>query len=134
MKILIAEDDFFSRKLLMKYLSPLGEIDAAMNGSEAIKAVQAELENNGKYDLICLDIMMPQVDGQQALQGIRRLEKLSGVKVEERAKIFMTTALSDKEHVVQAAVSGCDAYLIKPINKEKLFEELRKNGIAIAPA
>lgn len=48
MKILIAEDDFLSRKLLTKQLSTVGEIDIAVNGMEAVNAVQLELKNNGK--------------------------------------------------------------------------------------
>lgn len=129
MKILIAEDDFLSRKLLMTYLSTVGEIDIAVNGKEAVQAVHLELESKGKYDLICLDIMMPQMDGQEALQKIRQLEEHFKVEREQGAKIFMTTALPDKERVVKAAVAGCNAYLIKPITKARLFDELGKNGI-----
>ena len=113
----------------MQYLSTVGDIDIAVNGMEAVQAVQMELENHGKYDLICLDIMMPQMDGQQALQEIRRLEELFNVKREQGAKIFMTTAVSEKDRVVKAAVAGCNAYLIKPITKARLFEGLAENGI-----
>ncbi|HIJ90591.1 MAG: response regulator [Desulfobulbaceae bacterium] len=129
MKILIAEDDFLSRKLLTKHLSTVGEIDIAVNGVEAVNAVQLELKNNGKYDLICLDIMMPQMDGQQALSEIRRLEGFFKLQREQGAKIFMTTSSSDKDHVVKAALAGCDAYLIKPITKVRLFGELAKHGL-----
>ena len=125
MRILLAEDDFFSRKLMAAYLAPYGEVDIAVNGKEAIEAVKAELLENKHYDLICLDIMMPGLDGLQALKQIRLMEKERGF-IKDASKIFMTTALSDKENVTSAALSGCDAYLIKPINKSKLIAELER--------
>ena len=131
MKILIAEDDFLSRKLLNKILSALGEVDIASNGKEAIAAVKMALDEHDHYELICLDIMMPMVDGIHALQGIRQLEGQAKIKEEHRATVVMTTALSDKKQVMAAAKAGCDAYLIKPITKPRLFEELGKLGIEI---
>ncbi|MEN8257950.1 MAG: response regulator [Thermodesulfobacteriota bacterium] len=129
MKILFAEDDFVSRKILNKYLSVLGEVDIASNGKEAITAVKMALDEHEPYELICLDVMMKEVDGIRALQGIRRLEEQEGVKEENRAKIVMASGVSDKKMVVAAAKAGCDAYLIKPITKPRLFEELSTIGI-----
>ena len=55
MKILMAEDDFTSRKILQIILSKYGEVDIAVNGSEAIKAVKFALAKHENYDFICLD-------------------------------------------------------------------------------
>ncbi len=128
MRILIVEDDFFSRKLLMGYLKPYGDLDVTVNGVEALVAVKEALGNNQHYDLICLDIMMPEMDGQQALKHIRQLEERAGLTEEQGVKVFMTTALSDKETVLQAAQSRCDAFLIKPLRFDKVQEALAEQG------
>ena len=131
MKILIAEDDFTARKLLNLQLSPLGEVDIAANGNEAIMAVKMAIESNQPYDLICLDILMPEIDGIMALKKIRQLEAQKGLSPETRSKIIMTTALSDKNHVLAAGQADCDGFLVKPIKKDRLFDEMRKHGFDI---
>jgi two-component system chemotaxis response regulator CheY len=78
------------------------------------------------YDLICLDIVMPEMDGQEALKEIRCLEKKAGITGSDFTKIIMTTALADKTNVVEATLQGCDYFLVKPIQKAKLQEQLRK--------
>ena len=99
MKILIVEDDFVSRQLINKLLTPLGEVDCAANGNEAFTAVKMAIDNNQPYDLICLDIMMPEVDGIMVLKKIRQLEAQLGLNPETRSKIIMTSAVSDKKFV-----------------------------------
>jgi len=131
MKILIAEDDFVSRKIINTILAPLGEVDIAANGNEAFTAVRMAIEANEPYDLICLDIMMPEVDGIMALKKIRQSEAQKGLNPEKRSKIIMITALSDKSHVMAAAQANCDGFLVKPIEKDRLFDEIRKHGFDI---
>ena len=131
MKILIAEDDFVSRKLVNTLLAPLGEVDCAANGNEALTAVKMAIEDNQPYDLICLDILMPGYDGIMALKKIRQLEAQKGLSPEKRSKIIMTTAVSDKSYVLAAVQANCDGFLVKPINKERLFDEIRKHGFDI---
>lgn len=131
MKILIVDDDFLARKLLNVYLTAIGEVDIAINGTEAVSAVKMALDDHKPYDLICLDIMMPEVDGIQALKQIRKLEIQEGLNQDNKSKIIMTTALSDKENVVAAARANCDAYIIKPVTKSHLFDEIRKLGFHI---
>ena len=131
MKILITEDEFVSRMLLNKQLASFGEVDCAVNGKEALIAVQMAFENNEPYDLICLDIMMPEVDGITALKKIRQLETEKGLNPETRSKIIMTTAVSEKDHVLAAVKADCDGFLVKPINKDRLFNEIRKHGFDI---
>jgi two-component system chemotaxis response regulator CheY len=128
MKILIVEDDFVSRQLINKLLTPLGEVDCAANGNEAFTAVKMAIDNNQPYDLICLDIMMPEVDGIMVLKKIRQLEAQLGLNPETRSKIIMTSAVSDKKFVVAAVQANCNGFLVKPIEKDRLFDELRKHG------
>ena len=122
MKTLIVEDDFMSRKLMLAYLSPLGECDVAANGSEAIEAFMMAKDAGKNYDLITLDIMMPEMSGQEVLKRIRRIEEEQGLVA---AKIVMTTALKDVDNVMTAFKSQCEGYLVKPIESEKLRGLLR---------
>lgn len=130
-KILIAEDDLVSRKYLSKVLSKYGECDLVVDGLEAIEAYMMSIRENEHYDLICLDVMMPKVDGVKALKVIRDLEEQNHVDSEKRSKIIMTTALGETEIVKTALEYGCDAYASKPINIEKLYEVIKKIGIEI---
>jgi two-component system chemotaxis response regulator CheY len=126
MKTLIVEDDFTSRMLLQEFLQPYGPTHVAVNGTEAVEAVDTALADGVPYDLICLDIMMPEMDGQTALKHIRDLEEARGIFSTRGAKIVMTTALDDVKNVVNAFRGLCDTYLMKPIDRAELLKELRK--------
>jgi two-component system, chemotaxis family, chemotaxis protein CheY len=126
MKILIAEDDMTSRKFLSKFLSQYGECDVVVDGMEALDAYLISVKDNDPYDVICLDIMMPKVDGVKVLKAIRDFEKQRGVIPDQRVKIMMITALADTEYVHKAFEIGCEAYAAKPIDTEKLVEVLKK--------
>lgn len=126
MRILIAEDDLVSRKYITKILGQYGECDVTVDGMEALDAYLMAMKEEKPYDLICLDIMMPKVDGVRVLKAIRTLEKQQAVPTKERAKIVMLSALSDKEYVTKAFEIGCEAYATKPVDTEKLEEVLRK--------
>ena len=126
MKTLITEDDFTCRLFLQELLKNYGPTHIAVNGKESVEAVRVALEANEPYDLICMDIMMPEMDGHQAVKEIRDMEEAKGILSTYGAKIVMTTALDDPKNVINAFASLCDAYLIKPYHKAKLLEELRK--------
>mgnify|MGYP001774029555 FL=1 len=116
MRILIAEDDRLSRVFLKKFLSSYGTCDVAVDGMEALDAFMEAVKQKEPYDLLCLDIMMPRVDGLKVLKAIRVLEKQHNLK---HTCIMMMTALADVEYVDQALELGCDAYAAKPIDTEK---------------
>lgn len=122
LKILIAEDDAISRKLLWKVMDAYGDCDMVINGIEAIDAVLMAIDEDEPYDLICLDIMMPKVDGVKVLKTIRDLEQQNGI--DRPAKIIMTTALSEQEVVEESFEKGSDAYATKPLDIDKLVEVL----------
>jgi two-component system, chemotaxis family, chemotaxis protein CheY len=130
MRTLIVEDDFASRKLLQKYLTPFGTNDVAINGKEAVEAFVLAHDEKVPYDLICLDIMMPEMDGQQVLKTIRQLENEKGISHRNEVKIIMTTALDAPKDVVEAYyLGGCTSYMVKPIDKSKLVTELKSFGL-----
>ena len=130
MKILVAEDDFTSRLLLQKLLLPFGEVHVAVNGTEALEAFREARRCGEPYNLVCLDIMMPQMDGQDVLKQIRGLEEAAGVCVGEGTKVIMTTALKDRENVMKAFREQCDAYLAKPIDRQRLVSCLKDLRLA----
>ena len=125
MRTLIVEDDFTSRLLLQSLLSPYGECHIAVNGREAVAAFRAAQERGQAYDLICMDIMMPEMDGHTALREIRALEETGGTPPTKRVKIIMTTALGDVKDVVESFMGLCDAYVFKPVDKGKLLGHIR---------
>lgn len=130
MKILIAEDDFISRTLLQEMLSPLGICHVAMDGLEAMAAYKQAMETKEPYDLICLDIMMPNLNGQEVLQQIREIEKARGIGGSDMSRIIMVTALDDAKNIMAALVKGsCDAYLVKPLDRDKLVGEIKRMGL-----
>ena len=124
MKILIAEDDVVSRKLILKVLSDFGDCDFVINGLEAIDAYLLGQKEGKTYDLIFLDIMMPKLDGIKALKTIRDLEKQNHAM--KLAKIIMMTALNEKEVVDEAYKKGADAYATKPLDINKLIELIKQ--------
>jgi len=128
MKILIVEDDFTSRKLLQNLLKSYGDCDVAVNGQEALDAFEVASAANEAYRLVCLDIMMPVMNGQETLKEIRSREKVAGIKGLDGVKVVMTTAMDDAENVMSAFDSQCEGYLVKPIDKSKLEELLASLG------
>lgn len=128
MRVLIVEDELIGSKVLQGFLSPYGDCDIAVDGKEAIDAFRLAWEENKPYDLICMDIMMPNIDGQQALKKIREIEKERGVL--DEVKVIMTTALSDRENTVKAFYEGgASSYIVKPVDKRTLLEEIRYLGL-----
>ncbi len=126
MKILIAEDDFTSRILLQELLKSYGYSHIAVNGREAVEAVRVALKTNEPYDLICLDIMMPEIDGQAVLKEIRAMEGAKGISQSRPTKVIMTTAMTDKGQVLEAINAKCDSFLAKPVQKKILLRELQR--------
>jgi two-component system chemotaxis response regulator CheY len=122
--ILLVEDDFASRLLLQTFLSGHGECHVAVNGREAVEAFGSAYERGQRYDLICMDLMMPEMGGREAVRQIRALEETHGVSSNCGAKIIMTTAVNDIKEVMQCFGELCDAYLTKPIDLNQLLNQM----------
>jgi HPt (histidine-containing phosphotransfer) domain-containing protein len=71
LRMLLVEDNFASRLLLQTFLARYGECHIAVNGREAVEAFRSALELGQSYDLVCMDIMMPEMDGREAVSRIR---------------------------------------------------------------
>ncbi|MBF0119060.1 MAG: response regulator [Desulfobacterales bacterium] len=127
MKSLIVDDDFHTRIILKQLLKVYGECDTVADGEEAIQAFKLALEDSRPYDLICLDIMMPYVDGHNTLLKIREIEKNMGLtKPSQEVKVIMITGLSDPKNAVKALhKGGATSYLVKPVDNKQLVKELK---------
>lgn len=129
MRILLAEDDFVTRKFMMNFLQKYGECEVTVDGMEAVDAFMMAMEEGEPYDLVCLDVMMPVMDGYQALIGIRNLEKEKGIPEDEQVKVIMATALNDEKNVKMAFDLGCTIYSAKPIDQDRFEQALTKLGL-----
>ncbi|MFZ5425666.1 MAG: response regulator transcription factor [Thermodesulfobacteriota bacterium] len=127
MRVLIVDDDFYSRSFLEYILHPHASCDVAENGEEAVMAFQRALKENKPYDLVCMDLRMPEIDGSTAMREIRDVEKDHGVDRGKRAKIIITSVLEDAEDTHNAMFLGdATAFLQKPIEEKSLLAELRR--------
>jgi two-component system, chemotaxis family, chemotaxis protein CheY len=125
-KCLIVEDDRISSQVLEKMVSKYGSYDVADDGKKAEDLFRQAHEAKKPYDLILMDIMIPEVDGLRAVQDIRKAEALMNIPVLQRVKVLMTTALDDPRTIMKALYeSDANSYLVKPIRLQRLEEELR---------
>jgi two-component system, chemotaxis family, chemotaxis protein CheY len=129
MRMLVVEDDFMVRQVIRDILEEYGSIDIAVNGEEAVQAFRVAWRKQQPYDLICMDIMMPVMDGNEALIKIRDIERTLEVPGSKEVKVIMITALDDVKTVVKAySKGGATSYIVKPIEKERLIDEMRNIG------
>lgn len=128
MRSLIVEDDKVSTRILSRVLTRYGECDQVIDGLEAVDAFLLSHKEKKPYDLICLDIMIPKLDGVKVLKAIRELETQKGILPKRRVKVVLITALAETNKVRDAFEIGCDGYFCKPVDLEafiKLLSDLK---------
>jgi len=130
MRALIVDDDFYSRITLHDMLRAVADCHIAVNGEEAVGAFKKALEDGRPYDLVCMDLVMPEMDGQQALREMRALEEDQGVGQAARCSIFVVSMVEDNRETNEAFfLGGADCFLVKPIAEDRLMAELREHGL-----
>lgn len=129
---LVVEDDPTSRKILEAILSEYGEVHCAVTGMEGYEMFAQMRLKNTPYDLVCLDILLPGMSGQEVLRGIRSMEEADVVKIQV-SKVVMITAMDDRENVIHAFREQCDAYLVKPVQARDLREQIDGLGFVRDP-
>lgn len=130
MKILIAEDDAVTSRLVESLVAPYGEVHIAKRGSEVISQWEDAVKSDAPFDLIFLDIMMPEVSGQEALELIRDYEKENFIEADKAVKVIMLSSLEDGENIYQAHLQGCVNYLVKPISRDRLIRAIKDLNIS----
>jgi len=129
-RCLIVDDSNTSRELLRAMLRPHAQCSFAYDGREAVDAVRLAMDDGQPFDLIFMDIMMPGMDGHEALRSIRALESERGVRGSDCARVIMTTALADSKHCMKSFREGCECYLTKPVSEDQLFAKMRELGLS----
>lgn len=124
MRVLVVDDELVSRTKLEAILEVLGECHTVDGGKAAVTAVTEALHEGAPFDLITLDIAMPDMSGMEVLHAIRVLEAASGIKPPPRAKILMVTAQSSRDSLIMCVQAGCDDYIIKPFDRETILQRL----------
>ncbi len=133
LRILIVDDSDSLRFILKAFFKNIGTCDEAVNGAQAVEMVRRSLGGDG-YDVVLMDIMMPEMDGMEATRRIRDLFDDENVQSEDRPRVVMLTCLSDSEHMVRAQYEcGADAYITKPFEREVLLETLANLGLLPVP-
>ncbi len=126
MKFLIVDDDPACRELLKALLSRYAYCDLAVDGEEALVLFKDAIAKNQPYDLVCLDIMMPMLDGHQTLDRLRRLEYEAGIRGSDGTKVIMATAVDDTKQCVACFTEGCECYCTKPLDPHHFVEQVRQ--------
>jgi two-component system chemotaxis response regulator CheY len=132
MRCLVVDDDETCRKFVIRVMERISDCDIALTGKEAIEMVTKSFGTGELYDVIFLDIMMPVMDGKQALSAIRTLERRAGLQDGWGAKIVMTTAMGDYDTVRHSFHNQCDGYLVKPLSISRM-EALLRNLKVLGP-
>jgi two-component system, chemotaxis family, chemotaxis protein CheY len=127
MRTLIVDDCALSRQLLIISIEEYSEIDVAANGKEAIDLVKQAMEMNENYNLICMDLNMPVMDGHETMQAIREMEAVSKTS---KAKFFMITSSNCPDDMIKAITEGeCDDYIMKPVMRKSIRKLLKKHAL-----
>lgn len=129
MRILIVEDDYTSRIFLKRYLTKYGDCEIATNGIEALDLFLKAHQADKSFGLICIDIMMPKLDGFSVLKAIREFENQKNIPPDNHSKIIMTTALNDLQTINKAYDAGCQGFVWKPIDVTLFNQTLLDLGI-----
>ena len=133
MKVLIVDDDFISRSLMLAILSKRARCDVAVSSEEALLAFKTARKNKDPYDIVFLDILMPGERGTEVLNQIAAFEDSRNLTGRERTGIIMVSSIDDPKEIMGAFRDQCDGYLIKPIKNEAVMDACAKIGKPLPP-
>lgn len=131
MKILVVDDEMVSREKMKMIMSHFGQCEAVENGADALEKFVDAWNNWSPYDLISLDVQMPEMDGVEVLNRIRGMERERNVPESKRARVVMVTARSDKDTIMTSIQAGCNDYVVKPFDKAIVAKKLTKLGFHV---
>lgn len=133
MRALVVDDCASARVVLKTYLERHGfDVDPAADGPEAVRRYDEALDSSAPYDLVCLDILMPTLGGQETFQRIRELEAVR--EVPAPAHIFFATAVCEVDRMLELLSQGADGYFTKPYRLCEVQHLLEKAGLIEASA
>lgn len=134
-RVLIVDDSTSVRESFTDILSPLATCEVATNGQEAVDLIKRTVNKGGHFDLVLMDIIMPEKDGLTAVREIRQFEKVRGCTDADRLTIVIVTTIKEPSRILIAQYEcGADAYITKPFTRETVLQTLRSNGLGINPS
>ena len=130
-RCLIVDDDEVGRNLVAQHLPGVHCVQAA-NGQDAVAKFSTALAAGEPFNLVVLDIMMPEMDGHAAGKAMRQAERDCGIPLAEQARVIMLTARNTPQDVMDSMMQAkSGAYLVKPLEPAKLKESLSKLGLKL---
>lgn len=128
MRCLIVDDETICRKSVALVLKGMAHCDEAANGSEAVIKFSEALKKDEPYDVICLDIIMPGMDGHDTAREIRRIE--SEMSSSKKTNIIMLTVLDSVNDAMRSfCYANSTAYMVKPASKDKFIRTFKEVGL-----
>ncbi|MBA4358113.1 MAG: response regulator [Humidesulfovibrio sp.] len=130
LRILIVEDEPVNREVLLLSLRDIGECQAVVTGEEAVLAHAGALSEARPFDVVFLDILLPGMNGLQALEQLRAQEDERQTPQDRRVPVIITTGLDDDHMASRAFIQGqAVSYMTKPFRPGQISEELQKLGL-----
>lgn len=129
-RYLIVDDDDMSRLMLKEFLAEVAECDMAVNGRDGLGMFEKALSEGRPYDLVCIDLIMPEMNGLAMVRKVREVEKTYPIFTDFRTKVFVITANDspwDKADLVFENL--CDDYIVKPFSRDSMLEKLVGNQL-----
>jgi two-component system chemotaxis response regulator CheY len=125
LRILLVDDSKSAQLKILSIVSKYGTCDQAYDGVEALDLVQRSLQANSPYDLIIMDVVMPRMDGFEAVKKIMLLQDAINIPEKDKTKIIMLTSKADPANMMKAHFEiGVKTYLTKPFAEKTLLEAM----------
>lgn len=131
MRILVVDDEIVSREKLKCLVANLGECEGAEDGVSALSLVEKSFQEGNFFGVIFLDVLLPDIKGNELLIKIRNIENKKRISAEKKAKIIMVTSFADRDLVIDCKVNGCDDYIVKPFERETVLNKMTALGITL---
>lgn len=132
MRILVTDDDFVGRAKIAAILEKFGRCTVASNGKLALRLFERAHTDNEPFDLITMDIDMPDIKGQEVVHRIRSWELRNLSDSQNGAvRILMVTAMRDTKNTLTSFKEGCESYLVKPVSPDRLAVALLELGFDV---
>ncbi len=126
MKSMVVDDVALNCRMLKALLEPYGDCHMANDARTTVQLFQKAWKTSAPYNLICLDIQMPDIDGLKLLQVLRQMEEKMVIEEDRRARIMMVTGSDVQETHRKARALGCDAVIVKPIHRDDLMKLVKE--------
>lgn len=128
LRVLIVDDDIFSRSMLSSFVARHAEVATASDGEEALAKAIAAYGTGRGFDLILLDLIMPRMDGRAALEALMAHEAAAGIGADARSRVVVVSALSERDSTILPLRPRIESFLDKPYTLREIGELLK--GVA----